>query len=64
MITKDDDTDPSTPTARRSSHPAVHEGTDPGVGEPVVEPIAIPNRPLGIVVPGPGVSTMTPTPPA
>jgi hypothetical protein len=63
LITKDDDTDPSTPTARRSSHPAAHEGTDPGVGDPVTEPVAIPNRPLGIVVPGPGLSTMTPTPP-
>jgi hypothetical protein len=63
LITKDDDTDPSTPTARRSSNPAVHEGTDPGVGDPVTEPVAIPNRPLGIVVPGPGLSTMTPTPP-
>ncbi len=63
MITKDDDTDPSTPTARRSSYPAAHEQTDPGVGDPVTEPVAIPNRPLGIVVPGPGLSTMTPTPP-
>jgi hypothetical protein len=60
----DDDTDPSTPSARRSSRPAPPglEGTDPGVGEPVTEPVAVPKRPLGIVVPGPGLSTMTPTP--
>jgi hypothetical protein len=60
----DDDTDPSTPSARRSSRPAPPgvEGTDPGVGEPVTEPVPVPKRPLGIVVPGPGLSTMTPTP--
>lgn len=63
MSTNEDDTDPSTPTARRSSRPAAPEGTDPGVGEPVTEPTAVPKRPLGIVVPGPGISTMTPTPP-
>jgi hypothetical protein len=60
--TKDTDTDPSTPSARRSSRPAPAERTDPGVGDPVSEPIAAPDRPLGIVVPAPGASTMTPSP--
>lgn len=64
MSTNEDDTDPSTPSARRSSRPAPRvEGTDPGVGDPVTEPIAVPTRPLNIVVPAPGLSTMTPTPP-
>jgi hypothetical protein len=63
LSTNEDETDPSTPTARRSNRPAATEGTDPGVGEPVTEPVAVPTRPLGIVVPGPGISTMTPTPP-
>jgi hypothetical protein len=63
LSTNEDDTDPSTPSARRSSRPSAPEGTDPGVGEPVTEPVAVPTRPLGIVVPGPGISTMTPTPP-
>jgi hypothetical protein len=63
LSTNEDDTDPSTPTARRSNRPAAPEGTDPGIGEPVTGPVAVPTRPLGIVVPGPGISTMTPTPP-
>lgn len=64
MSTNEDDTDPSTPSARRSSRPSPRvEGTDPGVGDPVTEPIAVPTRPLNIVVPAPGLSTMTPTPP-
>lgn len=33
------------------------------MGDPVTEPIAVPTRPLNIVVPAPGLSTMTPTPP-
>src|SRR5580658_9235424 len=50
LSTNEDETDPSTPSARRSNHPeAALEGTDPGVGEPVTEPTAVPARPLGIV---------------
>jgi hypothetical protein len=78
MVIKDNDTDPSTPSARRASEapPALvkgptgdalapnlagaRPGTDPGVGDPP-NPGAAPKRPLGIVVPAPGI---LPTPPA
>ena len=80
MVIKDNDTDPSTPSARRASEapPALVKGptgdaptsnlaggrpgpgTDPGVGDPP-SPGAAPKRPLGIVVPAPGI---LPTPPA
>jgi hypothetical protein len=55
-VTNEDekDTDPSTPTARRSGPPPRAHGTDPGVGPPGERP-APAGRPLGIVVPPPSV---------
>jgi hypothetical protein len=52
MTTKDHDTDPSTPSARRSAPPLrANDGTDPGVGPPTE--IVRKDTPLNIVVPSP-----------
>jgi hypothetical protein len=62
MPTKDEDTDPSTPIARRSPETMRVSGspsdrpisdTNPGVGEPVTLASRPPAKPLGIVVPSP-----------
>jgi hypothetical protein len=69
MTTKDHDTDPSTPRARRplkaraSASPApAAVDTDPGLAPPP-EPSAAPDRPLGIRVPAPSVRPPSPTEP-
>jgi hypothetical protein len=81
MVIKDNDTDPSTPSARRASEAppgATHgdspaadvagarpgPGTDPGVGDPQSRVAVAPKRPLGIVVPAPGVLSTPPAPAA
>jgi hypothetical protein len=69
MPNNNDDTDPSTPTARRLPESALIPpssraigGTDPGVAPPPERASPPPVAPLGIVVPAPALRASTPSP--
>jgi hypothetical protein len=69
MPNNNDDTDPSTPTARRLPESALIPpssraiyGTDPGVAPPPERASSPPVAPLGIVVPAPALRAPTPNP--